>query len=145
MNDISRSAVSTLLPTILNLYRSYNSLSLSMVNLHGRFRREPAATILKRSVGSFVFYQNYSFRMLSYNVKWTVFGQVTRKSSYSKLCRRKFYHAQRHPNIPVSHLSRFFHLIVSVAQRMRYITDTCLMLYLTLFLCVLNLIKFLGT
>ena len=40
-----------------------------MVNLHGRFRREPAATILKRSVGSFVFYQNYSFRMLSYNVK----------------------------------------------------------------------------
>ena len=82
-----------------------------MVNLHGRFRREPAATILKRSVGSFVFYQNYSFRMLSYNVKRTVFGQVARKSSCSKLCRQKFCHAQRHPNIPVSHLSRFFRLI----------------------------------
>ena len=84
-----------------------------MVNLHRRFRREPRATILKRSVCSFVFYQNYSFRMLSYNVKRTVFGQVARKSSCSKLCRQKFYHAQRHPNIPVSHLpvSRFFRLI----------------------------------
>ena len=82
-----------------------------MVNLHGRFRREPRATILKRSVCSFVFYQNYSFQMLSHIVKRTVFGQVARKSSYSKLCRRKFYHVQRHPNIPVSHLSRFFRLI----------------------------------
>ena len=75
-----------------------------MANLHRRFRREPRATILKRSVCSFVFYQNYSFRMLSYNVKRTVFGQVARTSSCSKLCRRKFHPAQRH-------LSRFFRLI----------------------------------
>ena len=54
MNDIFRSAVLTLLPTILNLYRSYDSLPLSMVNLHARFRREPRATILKSEVLCFI-------------------------------------------------------------------------------------------